>query len=154
MPVNLVIRGQTCTFAWRKLKNRPLIRQTFKKGERLRSKKLIGFLFGDGRGFFQYPFKTVYFLWPEKREFPVEVLITVSKKKIKSAVKRNKIKRLVREAYRKNKHILWDSLKDKDQTLLVAFIYVANEVLEFKEIEKKIILILQRLKKENEEADR
>jgi len=131
-----------------------LIKQTFKKGERLHSKKLIDYLFGNGQSFFIYPFKVIFAKWPEKREFPAEILISVSKKNFKHAVKRNKIKRLIREAYRRNKEIVWETMQNKETTLLISFIYVADNVLSYEEIEKKIILILQRLKKENEKADR
>ena len=131
-----------------------LLKQTFKKGERLYRRKEIEFLFGKGKSFFVYPFKVVYAEYPEKKEFPVEVLVSVSKKKIKSAVKRNRIKRLVREAYRKNKYVIWENRKENNSTLLAAFIYVADGVMDYDKIEKKIILILQRLKKQNEETDR
>jgi ribonuclease P protein component len=130
------------------------LRQTFKKGERLHSKKLIGFLFSEGKNFFVYPFKVFYATWPEKREFPAELLVSVSKKKHRKAVKRNKVKRLVREAYRKNKHLIYHELNGKNGTLLIGLIYIADDILDYKEIEKKIILILQRLKKNDEESDR
>ena len=129
-------------------------RQTFKKGERLHSKKLIKYLFANGNTFFVYPFKVFFVKWPEKREFPVEVLVSVSKRKIKKAVKRNSIKRLIRESYRKNKEIVWEFPGNDDNTLLISFIYIADDVMEYKEIEKKIILILQRIKKHYEKADR
>jgi ribonuclease P protein component len=131
-----------------------LIRQTFKKGERLRSKKLIGDLFSKGNGFFVYPFKVIYVETSEKRAFPVEVLISVPKKRIKGAVKRNRIKRLVREAYRKNKGLLWDKMESRPSTLLLGLIYVADQEMTYHEIEKKIILILQRINKIYEKTDR
>jgi ribonuclease P protein component len=126
------------------------LRQTFKKGERLNSKRFIKFLFDNGKSFFVYPFKVFYVEIPEKREFPVEILITVSKKRIKGAVRRNKIKRLIRESYRKNKYVLFEDNVDRKETLLVAFIYVADTVMKYNDLERKIILILQRLKKHHE----
>jgi len=122
-----------------------LIKQTFKKEERLYRRKEINYLFSKGKSFFVYPFKVIYVKYPETKEFPVEVMVSVSKRKIKSAVKRNRIKRLIREAYRKNKQIIWEKQND-NVTLLVAFIYVADNVMDYKDVEKKIILILQRLK--------
>ncbi len=130
------------------------MRQTFKKGERLHSKKLIKYLFAHGNTFFVYPFKVFFVKWPEKRTYPVEVLVSVSKRKIKKAVKRNGIKRLIRESYRKNKEIVWKLPGSDGYTLLISFIYVADDVIEYKEIEKKIILILQRIKKHYEKAVR
>ncbi len=133
-----------------------LVKYTFKKEERLHSKKLIQQLFAKGDSFFIYPFKVIYKEMPETNGFPASVLISVSKKKFKSAVKRNRIKRLFRESYRKNKHILIDSegKEGKNTTLLIAFIYVADTIMEYHEIEKKIILILQRLKNKNEKDHR
>ena len=128
-----------------------MLKQTFKKGERLHSKKLISLLFETGNSFFIYPFKVVYIFLDEKREFPAEVLISVSKRKIKRAVKRNKVKRLIREAYRKNKYLIFDN---NHGTLLMGLIYIADDVLEYKQIERKITLILQKLKEKNEESNR
>lgn len=129
------------------------MKQTFKKEERLHSKKLIGQLFAEGNSFFVYPFKILYKEIDEKKEFPVQVLISVSKRKFKSAVKRNKVKRLFREAYRKNKSIVFDRNGSSDKTLLIGFIYVADTIMDYHEIEKKIMIILQRLKSNDEKAD-
>ena len=132
------------------------LKQTFKKEERLHSKKLIQQLFADGHSFFVYPFKVIYKEVPEQEVIPASVLISVSKKKFKSAVKRNRIKRLFRESYRKNKYILIDSEEEEKKItpLLIAFIYVADTIMEYHEIEKKIILILQRLKNKDEKDHR
>jgi ribonuclease P protein component len=128
------------------------LKQTFKKRERLHSKKLIGRLFTGGDSFFIYPFKVVFFQIPQAGDVPAQVMISVSKKKLKSAVKRNRIKRLFREAYRKNKWILAAG-EGQNKTIVAAFIYVADTIMEYRDIEKKIILILQRLKSKDEKVD-
>ena len=130
------------------------MKQTLKKEERLHSKKLIQQLFSEGDSFFAYPFKVIYKEVAEVNKFPIQVLISVSKKKFKSAVKRNKIKRLFREAYRKNKSIIYEQMATPEKTLVVGFIYVADTIMDYQQIEKKIILILQRLKNRDEKADR
>lgn len=66
------------------------------------------------------------------------VLISVSKKRFKRAVDRNRIKRLIREAYRINKQSLWSNLAEKSLRVDIAFQYVANEILDFAVIEKKL----------------
>ena len=71
------------------------------------------------------------------------------KKKFKNATERNLLKRRMREAYRKNKHLLYQTL-GKDKQLAIMVIYIANEVVNYEQIEHKIILSLQRLVKENE----
>ncbi len=128
--------------------------QGFKKEERLYSKKRIGLLFSEGESFFVYPFKVVYKTIPEPSDYSVQLLISVSKQKFKHAVKRNRVKRLVREAYRKNKSILLEQENYEENTLLVGLIYVANTIMDYHQIEKKIILILHRLKNRDEKGDR
>lgn len=126
--------------------------QTFHKEERLSKKKDIQILFSNGNTFFQYPFKI---LWIEKQlnsHFKVKVLIGVSKKNFKLAVNRNKVKRIIKEAYRKNKYLLFEFLKDKNIELNLGFIYTGKEMPTFKEIEQKLILILHRIKAEYEKG--
>ena len=64
------------------------------------------------------------------------VLISVPKKKFKRAVKRNLIKRRMREAYRIHKQELFDALANNRQRMLVAFLYLDKEILPFSDIEK------------------
>ena len=128
------------------------MKYTLIKKERLSSKKLIDQLFTEGKTFFSYPFKVFYLFQEAEKEFPVQVLITVSKKNFKKAVDRNKLKRLVREGYRKNKSNLFDQLSKDNKSLLFGLIYVGESILSYQEMERKLILILQRLIEQDEEA--
>ncbi len=86
---------------------------------------------------------------------PAQVLISASKRNFKSAVKRNHIKRLVREAYRKNKHIVWDFLSDKpDSQLIFSIVYTGKTIASYSEVERKLILVLHSLIEKNEEFNR
>jgi len=123
----------------------------FGKSERLRNVTLIGDLFKEGKSVFTYPFKVVFMPNPAVSFPPVQLLIVAPKRGYKKAVDRNRIKRLVREAYRCNKHILWSSRQVSGQQLLVAVVYVGKTILPYAEIEKKLILILHRLSKKDEE---
>ena len=67
----------------------------------------------------------------------------VPKKRFKRAVKRNRVKRQVREAYRKNKHILLDALKDSGRKIAIAFIWLDNELHESADVEAKVVKLLQ-----------
>jgi len=123
----------------------------FGKNERLCHVTLIGNLFKEGKSVFTYPFKVVFMPNAAVSFPPVQLLIVAPKRGFKRAVDRNRIKRLVREAYRRNKHILWSSRQESGQQLLVAVVYVGKTILPYAEIEKKLILILHRLSKKDEE---
>ena len=118
--------------------------QTFTKAERLSSKIEIENLFGTGKSFNSAPFKVI---WLEKSEgaTPAKIVISIPKRLFKRAVDRNRLKRLTREAYRKNKPLLYDNLENKKIHLM--FIFTSKTIIEYKEMEEKIISILQRLSK-------
>jgi ribonuclease P protein component len=128
-------------------------KQTFGKEERLCSKKKIDRLFAEGNSFLIYPFRVTHlFAIENQEEYPIQVLISVSKKKIKKAISRNLIKRRIREGYRKNKSGFSSFLQNKNLNCDMAIVYVASEIIEYSEIEQKIILILQRLQTEYEKS--
>ena len=121
----------------------PIFRNTFAKQERLTSKKEIEFLFKSGKSLFSFPFK-VYYLFGDKDEtVKAKVLITVPKRQFKKAVDRNKVKRLFRESYRKNKNKL--DLSTSNKPLHIAFLYVHSEIISYVEMEKKSISILEKI---------
>jgi len=125
-------------------------RFTFSKEERLSSKVLIEDLFAKGDSFFKYPFKVIVKKSSSENESIVRILISVPKRMFKKAVDRNKLKRLIREAYRLNKNILYDNMHEETHFLDIAFVYTAKSILSYSEIERKIILILQTIKNKNE----
>jgi len=127
--------------------------QTFSKEERLTSKKKIDHLFASGNGFNLYPFRVIWLFTKNHDEnAPAQVLISVSKKKIKKAATRNLIKRRIREGYRKNKSGFYSFLTKNNIGCTFALVYIAADVALYKEIEQKIILVLQRLESEYEKS--
>lgn len=122
------------------------MRQTFKKAERLSSKKTIEQLFESGRSFTIAPFKVIWLNGDEHQPAQVQVAFSVPKKNFKRAVDRNKLKRRSREAYRKQKQEFYGMLGEKK--LAVMLVYIAKEIHEYALIEKKINLVLKRLKDE------
>ena len=86
---------------------------TLCKAERLNSKILIGKMFEGGvsKSFSIFPIRVVY-MPVEQGEASASILISVSKRRFKRAVKRNRVKRQIREAYRKNKSILLECLQE------------------------------------------
>ena len=105
------------------------LKLTLPKVERLNSRILIERLFtGGSKSLPAFPLRIVY-MPVEGENLPVAtILISVPKKRFKRAVKRNRVKRQVREAYRKNKHILLDALKDSGRKIAIAFIWLDNEL--------------------------
>lgn len=121
-------------------------RYTFHKNERLCSKKLIERLFAGGnKSFPTFPLRVVYMCLPSEETDPgASILISVPKKRFKHAVKRNQVKRQVREAYRRNKHILLDALKTKETPtrMIMAFIWLDNHIHTSEEVEYKVKKLL------------
>lgn len=113
------------------------MRNTLSRSESLKSYKLIRLLFNNGNSFFSYPYRILFLQQKADSNIPVKFLISVSKRKIKTAVKRNRIKRLFREAYRSQKHELISLVKSDNQQLLVAFVFVGDESIEFSQMKEK-----------------
>lgn len=119
----------------------------FYKTERLCNRKDFEQLFVDGSSFFTYPFKVVYRVvdYAEKEELKLGV--SVSKRSFKRAVKRNYVKRRVREAFRLNKQPLKLLLSTESIGLQLLLVYVSKETQEFSDIEPKIKKIVEKLVK-------
>lgn len=119
---------------------------TFKKEERLCSKKLLEKLFHNGSSFLVYPFRIVSIPETLYVSSPAQVVIAVSKRKFKHAVDRNLVKRRVREAYRLNKDaLLYSFLKEKNLKLIIGIHYIGKEIAEFQFIEKKLKIAISKL---------
>ena len=127
-------------------------RYTLDKSERLCSKKLIERLFGGGnKSFPAFPLRVVYMpLAPEENTADASILISVPKKRFKHAVKRNQVKRQVREAYRHNKHILLDALKVQETptSMILAFIWLDNKIHSTEEVAYKVKKLLMHIAEE------
>lgn len=111
----------------------------FSKAERLSGKKKIEELFKDGSSIFLHPFLLKFSVRDQGFH---QILISVPKKKFKRAVDRNLLKRRIREAYRLNKSLIY---ANPERYCDVAFIYQDSKIHSFEEIEKKLIILLNRL---------
>ncbi len=127
-------------------------RQTFKKQERLTNKRTFDKLFNSGKSISVSPFRWVWIeftssssLLLKEKVVRVEVGISVPKKSFAKAVQRNKLKRRIREAYRKNKHLLYAFLEKKNLHIALMVIYTSREELSYNEIEQKMVVSLQKL---------
>jgi ribonuclease P protein component len=123
-----------------------IINNSFGKTERLSSAKVIEKLFENGRKFSNYPFRIFWKVNDRTEGTEIKVLVSVPKKFFAKAVERNLIKRRVREAYRKNKQILYSGLKtNSPKSIDLAFIYIGKDIIEYHELEIKIISALQNI---------
>ena len=122
----------------------PKQRYTFKKDEKLKSRKTIEQLFTGGNSFSNFPFRVLW-KFSDNSTAPLQTGFAVSSKHFKKAVDRNRIKRLMREAYRLQKNELQGQLKQQQKQLAVFFIYVGNELPEYQLIFDKTGNVLKRL---------
>lgn len=122
---------------------------TFRKEERIYRKTEIDKLFnrGGSRSMAAFPVRLVYLKTDAEAGVPdVRVLVSVSKKCFKRAVKRNRVKRQLREAFRLNKSILYEQLEQQEGTaLLIALIWIDDKLWPTSEVEKKVVNLMHRL---------
>lgn len=122
---------------------------TLSKQERIVSKRLIEMLFGNGdsKSRSAFPLRAVYLQTARQAGCaPIQILISVPKKRFKHAVDRNRVKRQVREAYRHHKQILEGAVAEDGQ-LLIAFIWLSDRHCPSSEVEKKVVSLLQQINK-------
>jgi ribonuclease P protein component len=126
-----------------------MVRFTLSKAERLSSVKAIERLFKEGRSLTRYPVRLVWLQMDRSEDFdvPVQVMFSASKKRYARAVDRNRIKRLLREAYRLYKPTFY-TLLPPDQTIHLAVVYTGKEIEPMEDIQKKIIQALGNMIKE------
>lgn len=113
------------------------MRYTYNKNEKLKSQKAIEQLFAEGKSVSTYPLRMVYL----DNQSQLKVGVSVSKRNFKLAVRRNRVKRLLREGYRLNKNLLIDNKLDH-YTLMI--LYISKEMPDFKTIDKKMKALLSK----------
>jgi len=120
----------------------------FPKKQKLCSETVIKEMFSSGKSFTTSALRLVWKVDNNQDQVAVKSIIVVPKKKIRLAVKRNIIRRRMKEAYRLNKMEFENMLKDNDLQLSIAMIYQKENILPYKTMEEEIKLILERLSKE------
>lgn len=123
---------------------------SFPKNERLKSKKLIEQVFQDGNSLKQYPLKLIYLKAGLPDDVSCQAAMAVPKRRIRQAVKRNRIKRLMREAYRLNKGSIFNKIVGNYALL---FLYLGKESPDYKEVERAMkSLLVQFLNETGDES--
>lgn len=122
----------------------PNVRENFTKAEKLCSRKLFGALVENGEKINAFPFRLVFTEITLPFDVPAQVAFAVPKRNFKKAVHRNRIKRLMREAYRKNKAIHYPLIQQSGNQMALLFIYNGNQIPDYSVTEEKLKQLLQR----------
>ena len=127
------------------------------KYERICKENDIKTLFDQGTGVSVYPYRVIYlFRRDESRQPTVRLLVSVSKKRFHHAFKRNRVKRLIREAWRKNKAPLREICQKDNISVDVALVYTATVIHSYEEMlektRKAVLEIAKRYEKHRETA--
>ena len=122
-------------------------RFTLSKEERICSKKLINELFtGNGRSMTAFPLRVVFMKRTIVDDQPrAAMLVSVPKRYFTHAVDRNRVKRQVREAFRRNKSIITQNLTDDHDAVAMAFVWLTNEKFPSSEVENRMVRLLTRI---------
>lgn len=112
----------------------------FPKKEKLKSETLIQRLFTEGKSISSYPLKLIYMPTNGASDIKIQCGVTVSKRNFKSAVKRNRIKRLLRESYRLNKEEKFNNIEGNFAFL---FLYLGKKMPLYEEVERHMKKILE-----------
>jgi ribonuclease P protein component len=117
------------------------------KNRRIKSRKLTEQLFSKGQRFALFPIRVLYFIQHQDlpRRVNLQAGVAVSSRQFKKAVDRNRIKRLLREAYRIQKQELESLLEKNHQQLFVFFVFTGKEIPEYQLLKERLGVILQKL---------
>lgn len=123
--------------------------ETLTKQERVCSKLLIDRLFNGGKSHSMsaYPLRVVYMYQSDdiaNDEPNTQILTSVPKKCFKRAVKRNRVKRQIREAYRRNRILVSEKVAD-GCSLVMAFIWLDSKLYDTAVVEAKMKNLIQRV---------
>ena len=115
------------------------------KHEKLCSRTAVNLLFSDGKSEFAYPLRVVYRIVPDATASGARFLITVPKKKVRTAVGRVLMRRRIREAYRLNRRFLLPALAEKGIAIEMAFLYLDKELQPYTKIEERMRTVLSKI---------
>ena len=120
----------------------------FTKEERLYHRRILENVFQTGTPIKDYPFILLHLKTPLYTTYPAQCAVTASKRNFKRAVDRNRIKRLMREAWRTQKSKLYEALQSKEEQRAIVIMYVGKELPDFALVSRKITSLVNRLKED------
>jgi ribonuclease P protein component len=112
--------------------------------ERLKSRKAIELLFEKGASLYKHPLKVIYSI-READVIPVAFACSVSKRKFRNAVDRNRIKRLIREAFRLDALALRENCLRNEKRIDLIFIFTGSELPDFELLRQSMSILLKQL---------
>ncbi|QTN37938.1 ribonuclease P protein component [Cryomorphaceae bacterium] len=123
---------------------------TFRKNERLTAPQVMEKLFSEGQSVKQYPFRLHWYSGPEVTQ-PFQVALSVPKRKVNRAVRRNRIKRKMREAYRLHKEEWLGQVQEPTAAMIV---YLDSEDRPLEELERKICVLFEAFLQQQAEREK
>jgi ribonuclease P protein component len=120
---------------------------SYPRHEKLKSRKTIERMFAEGKSVAKFPLRLAYIENSESVQ-PIEIGVSVSKKYFKKAVDRNYFKRLLREAYRHNKHLI----ANLDKRYALMLLYQTKDRLAYQEISVKVVALFEKFRAETASA--
>lgn len=117
---------------------------TFSKEEHICKRNEFKQLIQQGKSFYQFPFRCVYLVFPSD-ELEIKLGISISKKNIKLAIHRNYIKRIIRESYRLNKHLLYSTYEKQPIKILLLLIYIDKKQPSYSTVELSVKSLLNKI---------
>lgn len=121
---------------------------TYNKSEKLKSEKLITKLFSEGKSVSAYPLRLIYLETTFTEAVTLKTGVSVSKRNFNKAVDRIRIKRIMREAYRLNKHAIFNNITTQFAFMIL---YIGKEKPSYIEVENATILLFEKFLKKNAE---
>lgn len=121
------------------------IQQTLGKEERLKSNLRIKDLLQSGRVVSGFPLKIFWDIQQDKQKFPACMAVSVPKRRFRKAVDRNLLKRQIREAYRKNKKIIYEPLAVREMNISLVILFLSDEFITFDQLESILKDLLKKI---------
>lgn len=103
----------------------------------------------EGISFAVYPLRIIWLEAELDSDFSAQFALSVPKRAFPKAAHRNILRRRIREAYRLNKHQLYDAIQPHEKQYAIMLLYTAKEPLPYADIEKAVQKIIRKFIKMN-----